>query len=62
MLIFNELLHFFVRDLPLCVGLIGYEYEEGIGVSIGFDLVDPIVLDVLEGVPESEVEDEKDCM
>jgi hypothetical protein len=42
------------------IGLVGDEDELCVGVGVAFDLVDPVVLDVLEAVATGEVEDEED--
>jgi hypothetical protein len=56
----DELLDLLGGDLAFGVALVADEDEERVGVSVGLDLVDPVVADVEEGVAQREVEDEED--
>ena len=38
------------------------QHEHGIGISVAFDLIDPVVFDVHERVAIGEIEDEEEGM
>lgn len=58
-----KLCYFLGGNLPLRrVSLIAHQDQERIGVSVALYLVDPIIFDILEGLPEGQVEYQKYCM
>jgi non-canonical (house-cleaning) NTP pyrophosphatase len=60
-LVVQEGLDLFLGDFGFWdVCLVADQNEESVGVGVAFDFVDPVVLDVLEGVALGQVEDEED--